>query len=163
MKFETGPKVVIRTRIADYKMVIWKDDEKIKTFPISSGRAGLDTASGIKVISEKYGYRLKVLWNPEPKKGWKIRVDYALRITWDGEFIHSAPWNYQLGEANISHGCTNMSAADSKWMYQNIRVGDVVEADGSPVMVSNEDVYGFWNYTWKQWRGMSALSSTNTA
>lgn len=163
MKFETGPKVVIRTRIADYKMVIWKDDERIKTFPISSGRAGLDTASGIKVISEKYGYRLKVLWNPEPKKGWKIRVDYALRITWDGEFIHSAPWNYQLGEANISHGCTNMSAADSKWMYQNIRVGDVVEAGGSPVMVSNEDVYGFWNYTWQQWRGMSALSSTNTA
>jgi lipoprotein-anchoring transpeptidase ErfK/SrfK len=163
MRFETGPKVIMRTRIAEYKMVIWQDDKKIKTFPISSGRAGLDTTSGIKVISEKYGYQLKVLWNPEPKKGWKIRVDYALRITWDGEFIHSAPWNNQLGEANRSHGCTNMSTADSKWLFQNIRVGDVVEADGSPVKVANKDVYGFWNYTWPQWQKMSALSHAKAA
>jgi len=163
MRFETGAKVVMRTRIADYKMVIWQDDKKIKTFPISSGRAGLDTTSGTKVISEKYGYQQKVLWNPEPKKGWKIRVDYALRISWDGEFIHSAPWNYQLGAANISHGCTNMSTADSKWLFENTRVGDVVEADGSPVKVANENVYGFWNYTWSQWQKMSALSQAKAA
>ena len=163
MKFETGPKVILRTRIADYKMVIWQDDEKIKTFPISSGRSGLDTTSGIKVISEEYGYQQKVLWNPIPKKGWKIRVDYALRITWDGEFIHSAPWNYQLGEANLSHGCTNMSNADSKWVFQHTRVGDVVEADGSPLKVTNDQVYGYWNYSWKQWRKMSALSTSKAA
>ncbi|CAB4908568.1 unannotated protein [freshwater metagenome] len=163
MKFETGPKVIIRTRIADYKMVIWQDDKKIETFPISSGRAGLDTTSGIKVISEKYGYQLKVLWNPIPKKGWKIRVDYALRITWDGEFIHSAPWNFQLGEANLSHGCTNMSNADSKWVFKHTRVGDVVEADGSPLKVTNDQAYGYWNYTWKQWQKMSALSNAKAA
>lgn len=160
MKFETGTKTVLKDSIDKYRMVFYQDDKKVKVFPISSGREGHETETGIKVISEKYGYMQKTLWNPDPKDGWKIKVAYAMRITWDGEFIHSAPWNYSLGEANLSHGCTNMSDADSKWVYEHVRIGDVVENVGGTVATTNDNVYGYWNYSWKQWRAMSALTTT---
>ena len=30
------------------------------------------------------------------------------------------------GHANVSHGCTGMSDANAKWMYDNSQIGDVV-------------------------------------
>lgn len=163
MKFETGTKTILKDSIDKYRMVFYQDDKKVKVFPISSGREGHETTTGVKVISEKYGYMQKTLWNPDPKNGWKIKVAYAMRITWDGEFIHSAPWNYSLGQANLSHGCTNMSDADSKWVYEHVRIGDVVDNIGGSVPVTNDNVYGYWNYSWKQWRAMSALPAAPAA
>jgi lipoprotein-anchoring transpeptidase ErfK/SrfK len=153
--FAIGTARIIKTRIADYTMTVWEDGTKIAAYPISSGKPGWETASGIKIVTEKY--RVKRLWNPDPKVGWDVTVPWAIRITWNGEFIHSADWNYSIGSANLSHGCTNMTVADAAELFAMVRIGDVVEATGSGVAVNPARVSGEWNTPWQHFRAGSAL------
>jgi lipoprotein-anchoring transpeptidase ErfK/SrfK len=59
--------------------------------------------------------------------GYRIPVDYAVRITSRGLFVHSAPWAVNsLGLENVSHGCVSLSPEDAEWYYNNVNVGDPV-------------------------------------
>lgn len=153
--FTIGTARIIKTRIADYTMTVWEDGKKIAAYPISSGKPGWETASGIKIVTEKY--RVKRLFNPDPEKGWDVTVPWAIRITWNGEFIHSADWNYAIGSANLSHGCTNMTVEDAAELFAMVRIGDVVEATGSGLTVAAKNVSGEWNTPWQEFRAGSAL------
>lgn len=59
-------------------------------------------------------------------------IEFCTRITYSGEYLHAAPWNNSLGEANKSHGCINLSTADAKWVYNNFLAGDIVDVKNSP-------------------------------
>lgn len=62
--------------------------------------------------------------NPD---GYRIPVDYAVRITKRGLFVHSAPWAVQsLGLENVSHGCISLSPADAEWYFNTVNIGDPV-------------------------------------
>ncbi len=59
--------------------------------------------------------------------GYRIPVDYAVRITNHGLFVHSAPWAINsLGYDNVSHGCISLSPQDAEWYYNTVNVGDPV-------------------------------------
>jgi lipoprotein-anchoring transpeptidase ErfK/SrfK len=59
--------------------------------------------------------------------GYLITVDYAVRITSRGLFVHSAPWAVNaLGYENVSHGCISLSPEDAEWYYNTVNVGDPV-------------------------------------
>ena len=59
-------------------------------------------------------------------------VPYAMRITWSGEYVHGAPWSeWAQGKQDVSHGCTNVSLANGKWLFENSLVGDPVETTGT--------------------------------
>jgi lipoprotein-anchoring transpeptidase ErfK/SrfK len=59
--------------------------------------------------------------------GYRIPVDYAVRITSRGLFVHSAPWAVNsLGLENVSHGCISLSPEDAEWYYNSVDVGDPV-------------------------------------
>ena len=59
--------------------------------------------------------------------GYRVPVDYAVRITRRGIFVHSAPWAVNsLGLENVSHGCISLSPADAEWYFNNVNVGDPV-------------------------------------
>jgi lipoprotein-anchoring transpeptidase ErfK/SrfK len=59
--------------------------------------------------------------------GYRVPVDYAVRITRRGIFVHSAPWVVNsLGLENVSHGCVSLSPADAEWYYNTVNVGDPV-------------------------------------
>jgi lipoprotein-anchoring transpeptidase ErfK/SrfK len=59
--------------------------------------------------------------------GYHLTVDYAVRITRGGIFVHSAPWAVNsLGFANVSHGCISLSPEDAEWYYNTVNVGDPV-------------------------------------
>ena len=59
-------------------------------------------------------------------------VQWAMRVTYSGEFLHAAPWSVaSQGHANVSHGCTGMSTANADWLYHMTNVGDVVEYTGT--------------------------------
>jgi lipoprotein-anchoring transpeptidase ErfK/SrfK len=60
-------------------------------------------------------------------QGYRIPVDYAVRITRRGIFVHSAPWAVNsLGFENVSHGCISLSPEDAEWYYNTVNVGDPV-------------------------------------
>ncbi|ORW69587.1 L,D-transpeptidase [Mycobacterium saskatchewanense] len=59
--------------------------------------------------------------------GYRIPVDYAVRITGHGLFVHSAPWAINsLGLENVSHGCISLSPADAEWYFNTVNIGDPV-------------------------------------
>jgi lipoprotein-anchoring transpeptidase ErfK/SrfK len=59
--------------------------------------------------------------------GYLLDVDYAVRITSRGLFVHSAPWAVNsLGYENVSHGCISLSPEDAEWYFNTVNVGDPV-------------------------------------
>jgi lipoprotein-anchoring transpeptidase ErfK/SrfK len=59
--------------------------------------------------------------------GYRIPVDYAVRITNHGLYVHSAPWAINsLGYDNVSHGCVSLSPQDAEWYYNTVNIGDPV-------------------------------------
>ncbi|SLH57959.1 ErfK/YbiS/YcfS/YnhG family protein [Mycobacteroides abscessus subsp. abscessus] len=60
-------------------------------------------------------------------EGYLIDGEYAVRLTWGGVFVHSAPWSVDSqGYANVSHGCINLSPDDAAWYYNTVGIGDPV-------------------------------------
>jgi lipoprotein-anchoring transpeptidase ErfK/SrfK len=85
-------------------------------------------------------------------------VQYAMRLTYSGEFIHAAPWSVgSQGRANVSHGCTGMSTANAKWLYDLSRRGDVVEYSGTNRPMELGNGYGDWNQSFAEYAKGSAL------
>ncbi|XVV12658.1 Ig-like domain-containing protein [Actinoplanes sp. CA-131856] len=78
-------------------------------------------------------------------------VQFCTRISYSGEFLHAAPWNTQLGRANTSHGCINLSTADAQWVYKNFMVGDVVEVVHSPKELPAWDGLGDWTVSYDKY------------
>ena len=65
--------------------------------------------------------------------GYRIPVDYAVRITGHGLFVHSAPWAVNaMGLENVSHGCISLSPEDAEWYFNTVHVGDPVIVQDSP-------------------------------
>ena len=63
--------------------------------------------------------------------GYKLKVEWAVRIDNSGNFVHSAPWSTaDQGKRNVSHGCINLAPAAAQWFYDNFGSGD-------PIIVKN--------------------------
>jgi lipoprotein-anchoring transpeptidase ErfK/SrfK len=157
--FRVGDQVIIRTNFTTKKMTFFRNGKLERTFPISGGKRNWETRDGTKLITSHEKQRRLI--NPDPVDGWNVLTNYAMRLTTSGEFIHDAPWNlYNLGRANTSHGCTNMTIPDAGWVFNNTRYGDVVVSSGSGVRVNkSEFLAGYWNYSWKEWLAGSAIRS----
>ncbi len=84
-------------------------------------------------------------------EAYNVVVDDALRLTNSGTFIHAAPWNGSLGEANLSHGCINASSEDAQWMMDFSYIGDPVEISNTPERLAPDNGWGVWNLTAEQW------------
>ncbi len=84
-----------------------------------------------------------------------------MRLSYNGEFTHSAPWSVKdQGNANVSHGCINLSAADAKAYFDSALPGDPVEITGSTQELQERDgLYYDWIYSWEEWQSFSALDS----
>ena len=63
---------------------------------------------------------------------YDLEVDWSVRLTWSGTFVHSAPWSEgSQGNANVSHGCINLSDANGGTYYELARYGDLVTVTNS--------------------------------
>ena len=59
--------------------------------------------------------------------GYHLNVDYAVRFTSRGLFVHAAPWAVNsMGNDNVSHGCISLSPEDAEWYYNTVNIGDPV-------------------------------------
>lgn len=90
-----------------------------------------------------------------------LPVQWAVRISNNGEFIHSALWSvWAQGTQNVSHGCVNLAPADAIAYYQTAMTGDPVEVIGStrPLASADGDYYD-WTLTWPEWTSKSALTT----
>ncbi|WP_110205065.1 L,D-transpeptidase [Nocardioides daejeonensis] len=162
--FTVGDSHVYRVNAQTHQMKVFTNGKLIRTFPITTGKSGFVTRSGTKVIMEKFRYRRmrsETVGIPAgSSESYDIDdVEYAMRVTYSGEFIHAAPWSVgSQGHANVSHGCTGMSTADAGFLYDMSRRGDVVEYTGTDRPMTLENGYGDWNLGFKDWKQGSALT-----
>jgi lipoprotein-anchoring transpeptidase ErfK/SrfK len=148
--FETGPAVVGTASISQHTFTVridgvesgppppplpaphhrphWGEDG---VMPASMGRPEYSTPLGsYTVLSKERTVTMdsSTVGIPvDDPDGYVLPVDYAVRISGRGLFVHSAPWALNsLGFENVSHGCISLSPADAEWYYNAVNVGDPV-------------------------------------
>ncbi len=159
--FRVGRAFVMRVSNAKHRLVLRKDGVKIRTFGVSMGKSGFLTRSGVKVIMDTHEtYRMRsTTVGITGSEAYDLDVPYSMRITASGEFLHGAPWNHYVGIANKSHGCTNLTLTDARWVFRHVREGDPIVTKGTGrAMESWNGLGGVWNVPWATWVKGSALS-----
>jgi lipoprotein-anchoring transpeptidase ErfK/SrfK len=162
--FDVGDSHVYKVNIQTDHLQVFDNGHLTRTIPVTTGMPGFTTRSGTKVIIEKDRFHTMnsetIGIDPNSALGYNIKdVEYAMRLTYSGEFLHAAPWSVaDQGHANVSHGCTGMSTANAGWLYNHSQIGDVVQYTGSQVHMTLDNGYGDWNESFAQYRQGSALS-----
>jgi len=156
--FTVGRSLITKVDLAKDVATVYRDGKKIKTIPVSGGKSGWETRSGIKLIMAKEYDKKMTNEMIGAEEDYSLTAKYALRITNSGEFLHSAPWNSaNFGVRNASHGCVGMSISDSQWLYENTLIGDPVVTTGSSRSVEQGNGYGDWNLSYAKYQKGSAL------
>lgn len=135
--FRVGESLVATIDDKTHQMTVTRNGKVEKTFPVSMGMndGKHETKNGTYYVLEKFPdivmdsstYGVPV----NSTHGYKIKVQWAVRIDNSGGFVHGAPWSVaDQGKRNVSHGCINLSPANAKWFYDNFGSGD-------PVIVKN--------------------------
>ena len=147
--FTTGPKVVGIASIADHTFTVTIDGVEAGppsslpaphhrphwgqsgVFPATMGRPKYPTPVGIypvlakqrSIVMDSSSVGIPV----DSPDGYHLNVDYAVRFTSRGLFVHGAPWAVNsMGNDNVSHGCISLSPEDAEWYYNTVNIGDPV-------------------------------------
>lgn len=151
--------------IANHEMTVERGGRTVKTYPVSSGKPGpeTETRSGMKIVIGKVREMTmdsSTVGVPEGDPDYyNVDTEWNVRVTWTGEFLHSAPWSVgSQGSTNVSHGCVNLAPANAQWVYENSLPGDPVDFTGSDREFLPTEGIGVWQYSWAQWQEQSAAA-----
>ncbi len=162
LDFSVGDVHVYKVNAETHQMKVYSNGSLLRTIPITTGeQPEFTTRSGIKVIIEKFDSKRmnsETVGITGPDAYDIDDVQWAMRVTYSGEFIHAAPWSVgSQGYANVSHGCTGMSTDNAAWLYAMTLRGDVVEYTGTDRPMEPDNGYGDWNIAWSDYKTSSAL------
>jgi lipoprotein-anchoring transpeptidase ErfK/SrfK len=166
LNFTIGASQISTVDAVTDKMTVVVNGVVARTMAVSTGRDKYPTTSGIHVVLDKAP---SVIMNSATVGIPKGNPDYYyetvlwdVRISWSGEYVHSAPWSVsEQGRENVSHGCVNASPADAQWFYNLSRRGDIVVVTGTPRPLESGNGWTDWNMSWAQWISGSALTSAS--
>lgn len=163
--FTIGDAHIYKVDTRTDQMKVFSNGKLLRTIPITTGQQPkFTTRSGIKVIIEKFDSKRmnsETVGIPvDSADGYDIdNVQWAMRVTYSGEFVHAAPWSVgSQGHANVSHGCTGMSTSNADWLYHMTLRGDVVDYTGTDRPMEPGNGYGDWNIPWDEYKQGSALA-----
>lgn len=129
--FETGSQVVGVADLDAHTFTVSIDGQVARQMPASMGKPKHSTPIGSFTALEKQSPVIMdsrtigiPLSDPE---GYKLTVYDAVRVTWGGVYVHSAPWSVaSQGNSNVSHGCINLSPDNAAWYYDTVSIGDPI-------------------------------------
>ncbi|MEB3980663.1 L,D-transpeptidase [Mycobacterium sp. 663a-19] len=130
--FDTGDAFLGVASLSSHTFTVSRNGEVLREMPASMGKPSRPTPIGnfsalskertVVMDSRTIGIPLS---SPD---GYKITASYAVRVTWSGVYVHSAPWSVDSqGHANVSHGCINLSPDNAAWYFNNVNIGDPIE------------------------------------
>ncbi|MGN6606153.1 MAG: L,D-transpeptidase [Jatrophihabitans sp.] len=143
-----------------HTLKITNDGKPYGTFPVSLGANQTRTRSGIKVIMEQVP---TTCMHDTNGSYYECGIKFDQRLTYDGEYLHAAPWNIGNIESGVdtSNGCTNLLPADAEKLFHFLQIGDPIEypnANGPRMQLG--DGYGDWNVPWGVWQQGGLISTT---
>nr|WP_319434165.1 L,D-transpeptidase [Mycobacterium sp. RTGN5] len=129
--FGTGSIVLGVADISAHTFTVSIDGQVARQMPASMGKPKHQTPVGNFTALEKQSTVIMdsrtigiPLSDPE---GYKLTVNDAVRVTWGGVYVHSAPWSVgSQGYANVSHGCINLSPDNASWYFNQVHIGDPI-------------------------------------
>ena len=129
--FETATATLGVASISGHTFTVSIDGVVMRQMPASMGKPKHPTPVGSFNVLEKYKSIVmdsRTIGIPlEDPEGYKLTVADAVRITWGGVYVHSAPWSVgSQGYANVSHGCINLSPDNALWYFNQVGIGDPV-------------------------------------
>ena len=162
IRFAIGARQVSVVDVRTHRMKVTSGGRTLRVLPVSTGRERYPTTNGVHFVLEKNQVKLmdsSTVGIPRNSPGgYYQRVNWSVRISNSGEFVHAAPWSTGAqGSANVSHGCVNLSTANAAWYFRLTRRGDVVEVRGSPKRPGSSLGVADWNMSWSRWLAGSAL------
>jgi lipoprotein-anchoring transpeptidase ErfK/SrfK len=148
---------------------VYTNGKLVKTMPTSMGRhtsvqgdtgpidlrtnsgphVVIDSETNINMTSASFGLS-------KGANAYKTVVPIGVKISYDGEYVHWADWSvWAQGNTDTSHGCLNVSPADSYWFAAYSVPGDIVDVKntGRDLALWNS---GYWNESWAKWAAGSA-------
>jgi lipoprotein-anchoring transpeptidase ErfK/SrfK len=164
VSFSIGARHVSVADAATHTLDVYDGDKVVQSYPMSAGGPDFPSRNGAHVVTElnrdrvmdssTYGVPV------DSPNGYRTPVEYAVRLSNNGEFVHAAPWSVaQQGNSNVSHGCINLSTERAAWFFDFSQPGDVVEIKnsiGPTLSAADGDIYD-WAIPWDQWQAGSAL------
>ncbi|MEU4219829.1 Ig-like domain-containing protein [Actinoplanes sp. NPDC026623] len=154
-----GRSFIMKVENKTKKMTVVQDGATIRTIPVSLGKASTPSSSGTMVVMEKKESTVfDTTAELGPTDGYRTEIDYAQRLTWSGQYIHSAPWSVgSQGRRNVSHGCVNVSPSNARWLFDKTLIGDPITVRGTGDKLSAGNGWTAWDMSWKEFVKGSAL------
>lgn len=112
--------------VSEQQLTAYAYGVPVYTFPVSTAKPGYVTPLGKTTVRTKllyHDYRW-VFGIGDPRNYFVPNVKWNLRI-YDHIYIHWAYWHNNFGTP-MSHGCINMNAENSEWIYNWSDVGTPV-------------------------------------
>ncbi|MDR6415363.1 Ig-like domain-containing protein [Pseudarthrobacter sulfonivorans] len=154
-----GDKKVAIADAAAHTFTLSVNDKVVKTLPVSMGDKRFPSARGYAVLMEKNRHdhfrAASIGLKPgDPAYYGNVDVEYAIRLTLSGAYIHQALESAYpfIGNTNVSHGCIGFAPDGAAWVFDNMTTGDVVQiinTEGDYAAL--DDGYGDWNIPWAEY------------
>ncbi|MBJ7399058.1 MAG: L,D-transpeptidase [Mycolicibacterium sp.] len=133
--FGTGSTTLGVASISAHTFTVSIDGVLMRRMPASMGKPKFATPTGTFSALEKQQTLVMdsrtigiPLSDPE---GYKLTVNYAVRVNWGGVYVHSAPWSVgSQGYTNVSHGCINLGPDNAAWYFNQVNIGDPIIING---------------------------------
>jgi lipoprotein-anchoring transpeptidase ErfK/SrfK len=156
--FTVGPEHITKVDNKTHKAVVRDGGKVVRTIPVSMGRPGDDSYSGVMIAQEKSATTIMDSATIGEPGEYRIKTKWNVRMTYSGTFFHAAPWSTGAqGNSNVSHGCVNASPENAKWFYNFTNRGDIIEVTGTSRQVPFGSGPTPWAKSWEDWLAGSAL------
>ncbi|MBO3739716.1 L,D-transpeptidase [Actinoplanes flavus] len=157
-KVKIGRKFEMKVDNASKKMTVLQEGKVVKTIPVSLGKKSTPSSSGHMVVMEKKAATVFDTTDTDGSAGYRTDIEYAQRLTWSGQYIHSAPWSTGAqGRTNVSHGCVNVSPSNARWLFGKTLIGDPVTVKGTGDELDYGNGWTPWDVSWEKFKEGSAL------
>lgn len=164
VSFSIGDRHVSIADAGTHVIDVYDGDQLVQSWPMSAGGPDFPSRNGVHVVTELNRDRVmdsSTFGVPvDSPNGYRTPVEYAVRLSNNGEFVHAAPWSVaQQGIENVSHGCINLSTERAAWFFDFSQPGDVVQIKnsiGPNLSAADGDIYD-WTIPWEEWQAGSAL------
>ncbi|MEO3789136.1 Ig-like domain-containing protein [Nonomuraea sp. B10E15] len=160
LTFTVGPEHITKVSAGAHKAVVRKNGDVVRTMPVSLGKPGDDSYSGVMIAQEKAPEIVMDSATVGKPGEYRIRTKWNVRMTYSGTFFHAAPWSTGAqGSRNVSHGCVNASPENARWFYEFTQRGDIIEVTGTSRKLRFGNGPTPWAKSWEDWLAGSALGT----
>jgi lipoprotein-anchoring transpeptidase ErfK/SrfK len=167
--FATGDVHFTKVSGETHELSLYINGSHYATWPTSLGRPEFATRTGNYIVLSKdrtlhmTSCSAQITCDKSNPNWYDLPVDWDVRLTYSGTFIHSAPWSVaHQGVSNVSHGCINLSPSHATTYYGIARYGDLVTVTGTirgpdDLVRGGDPGMADWNESWATYVAGSAL------